>query len=188
MIIKGFFFDLDGTLVDTHEANFLAYQHATKVVKGVTLGDELRREIKAGNNSQLFLPMLVPDITEQEAADINTMKKQVYPDHLHMSKINEYLVTILRQLSGRHITALVTTARRDNALAVLRHHDIENLFTFMIFGDDVEKMKPYPDAYNLALEKSGLTSAQTIAFEDSEKGIAAAEAAGISAVRIKDFS
>jgi beta-phosphoglucomutase len=188
MIIKGFFFDLDGTLVDTHEANFLAYQQAAKRVRGTSLPDELRLHLKAGSNSHAFLPLLVPDITDADIAKINIAKKEIYPGSLHVSQVNEYLVTILKQLSGRHVTVLVTTAKKDNALAVLRHHRIEDLFSFMVFGDDVENMKPHPDAYHLALEKSGLKASEVIAFEDSEKGLAAAETAGIGVVHIKDFA
>lgn len=185
--IKGFFFDLDGTLVDTHEANFLAYQHATKLVKGVTLGSELLDELKAGNNSKAFLSHLMPDITDEEKSAINITKKEVYPSHLHTSKLNTYLVAILEQLSGHHVTALVTTAKKDNALAVLKHHNIEKLFSVMIFGDDVQSMKPHPDAYALALSRVQLKPEEVIAFEDSEKGLAAAAAAGISTVHIRSF-
>jgi beta-phosphoglucomutase len=187
MVVKGFFFDLDGTLVDTHQANFFAYQHATKIVKGITLGDELMVELKAGNSSKVFLPLFMPGITEDEVARINETKKAVYVNHLHTSKLNTYLVTILEQLSEYHITALVTTAKKNNALAVLKHHGISELFSIMVFGDDVDNMKPYPDAYNLALKKAGLKPEEAIAFEDSEKGLAAAEAAGISAVHIRNF-
>lgn len=185
--IKGFFFDLDGTLVDTHEANFRAYKQAASDVTGHELDDELKTRIKAGESSKEFLPALIPDISKEQLDQINVRKKEVYPDHLHVSELNTYLSTFLKQMSEDHVVALVTSAKKDNAEAVLKQHGIVDCFDFKIFGHDVSAMKPDPEAYLLALEKSGLAADEVIAFEDSQKGIDAALAAGIRPVHIRNF-
>lgn len=185
--IKGFFFDLDGTLVNTHEANFRAYKQAVHEVTGHQLSDDLMERIKAGESSKEFLPSLLPNISDEHVDAINTRKKEVYPSHLHASELNVFLSTFLQQMSEDYVTALVTTAKKDNAEAVLAAHNIDTYFDFKIFGHDVAEMKPSPEAYNLALEKSGLTADEVIAFEDSQKGINAATAAGIRTVHIRNF-
>lgn len=185
--IKGFFFDLDGTLVNTHESNFRAYREAIMDVVGVSVGDELSTYIKAGESSKNFLPKLLPHVTGAELSDIIHAKERHYPKHLGVSQLNEYLSTFLQQMSNHYVTVLVTTAKRNNALAVLKQHNFDTFFTYVIFGDDVVKMKPEPDAYMLALEKTQLTADDVIAFEDSANGIAAAHAAGIQTIQIKDF-
>jgi HAD superfamily hydrolase (TIGR01509 family) len=187
MTVKAFFFDLDGTLVDTHEANFLAYRHAVESVKGVLLDDVLRTRIKAGESSNHFLASLMPELTSQEIARINEEKGNIYPDHLDASLLNEYLSVFLQQMSEHYATVLVTTAKKKNALAVLRQHNLEHYFSDMIFGDDVRNMKPHPEAYVTALQKTNLQPNEVIAFEDSQKGIEAAEAAGITTVHIRNF-
>ena len=48
-------------------------------------------------------------------------------------------------------------------------------------------MKPNPEAYLLALHKTGLAADEVIAFEDSLKGEAAAIGAGINVIRIRNF-
>lgn len=186
-IIKGFFFDLDGTLVNTHESNFRAYRQAVESLTGVQLGEELKRHIKAGESSAIFLPKLLPGLTSDDVNAINKIKKQVYSDHLHVSSLNDYLKSFLEQMFDQYVTVLVTTAKKDNALAVLRAYDIDRLFTHKIFGEDVSQMKPDPEAYNLALEKTGLTADEVIAFEDSEKGTKAALSAGIHTIHIRNF-
>ena len=186
-LVRGFFFDLDGTLVDTHESNFRAYKQAVEHVTGVRLGGELKKNIKAGESSADFLPKVLPSVTQDEINAINKMKKKVYPNHLHASSPNEYLKIFLEQMYNQHITVLVTTAKRKNALAVLKAHNIDKYFTHAIFGEDVSLMKPNPEAYNLALEITGLLANEVIAFEDSEKGIKAALAAGISTIHIRNF-
>lgn len=185
--IKGFFFDLDGTLVNTHEANFRAYKQAVNDITGEELGDDLMAKIKNGESSKDFLPVLLPEVSNEHVDAINTRKKEVYPSHLDASELNVYLSTFLKQMSENYVTALVTTAKKDNAEAVLAAHGIDSYFDFKIFGHDVKSMKPSPEAYLLALEKSGLSADEVIAFEDSQKGIDAATAAGIATIHIRNF-
>lgn len=186
-VIKGFFFDLDGTLVDTHEANFLAYQEAVKIVKGVDLDDSLRDSIKAGESSHDFLPKHVSGIEDHEVDAVNSEKKRLYPQHLSKSTLNTELVGFLKNLTTHYTTVLVTTAKRKNAQSVLDHHSLAPLFTHTIYGDDVADMKPHPEAYLLALKLSGLQAYEVLAFEDSAKGMESATAAGINVIQIKDF-
>ena len=186
-VIKGFFFDLDGTLVDTHEANFLAYHEAVKTVKGVEVSDTLRQSIKSGESSKIFLPKLLLGLEGHEVDEINSEKKRVYSNHLNSSSLNGRLVGFLENLSEHYVTVLVTTAKQANARSVLKHHELESLFTHTIFGDDVVDMKPHPEAYLKALELTGLNADEVVAFEDSEKGMEAATGAGINVIQIKDF-
>lgn len=186
--IKGFFFDLDGTLVDTHEANYFAYREAINAVTSNIVGEELRESIMAGESSSVFLPKIVKGLETEGIADINRQKALLYPNYLHTSKLNDYLSVFLRQMSENYVTVLVTTAKQENARAVLEAHDLTKYFTFTIFGDDVTSMKPDPEAYLRALSLSELSPAEAIAFEDSEKGLKAANAAGIQVVHIRNFS
>lgn len=186
-LIKGFFFDLDGTLVDTHEANYYAYQKAIKTVKNIDTTDELRSRIIRGESSKNFLPGVIEHITDEEIDRINQEKKQVYPEFLHHSTVNSFLTNFLAGLQDHYHAVLVTTAKKENALAVIKYHNIEHFFTDMIFGEDVETMKPAPDAYILALKRTGLEKDEVIAFEDSVNGLRAAELAGINAVHVRSF-
>jgi beta-phosphoglucomutase-like phosphatase (HAD superfamily) len=46
----------------------------------------------------------------------------------------------------------------------------------------VERKKPAPDIYLLALERLGVTAAETLVIEDSRNGLLAANAAGLRCV------
>ncbi len=185
--IKGFFFDLDGTLVNTHESNYRAYEQAIHEVTGKTVGDALKDEIKNGESSSVFLPRLLEGVSDDITRQIRDRKKHVYSQHLHVSELNDFLSTFLENMSPHHITALVTTAKRKNAEEVLDVHGLAGYFDFCIYGDEVTNMKPDPEAYLKALKKSGLRSDEVIAFEDSERGVEAALAAGIQTIKIRTF-
>jgi len=187
MTIKGFFFDLDGTLVNTHESNYRAYCHAIESIRSIRLGNELKVAIANGEDSKVFLPRLIPGLSAEDLKAINDMKSEVYPQYLDVSELNNYLFSFLRKMSKHHITVLVTTAKPKNAMAVVNRHNLGEHFSLMVLGDEVENMKPHPQAYILALKKSGLNPDEVIAFEDSDSGIASAEAAGIKVIRVRDF-
>jgi HAD superfamily hydrolase (TIGR01509 family) len=185
-MIKGFFFDLDGTLVDTHMANFEAYRRAIQDVAATEIAfDAFKKSI--GQVAKTFLPQLVPGLQEIDYERIAALKADYYRDQMHMTQLNEGLVAFMELVKDAHLV-LVTTAKRRNAEAVLRHHNLERFFSVIITSEDVEHAKPNPEAYQLALRKTGLTAAEAVAFEDSEVGHVAAESAGLSVVMINTFT
>jgi beta-phosphoglucomutase len=185
-VIKGFFFDLDGTLVETHAANYHAYKQALADF-GIELAFE---DFKAtiGQQAHDFLPKLAPNLSTDEIKQVSDHKAKYYKKLMHVSTANEGLITFMRQMRKNHKIVLVTTARRRNLEAVLEHHSLTEDFDYIIAAEDVKHSKPDPEAYLLALEKTGLTAEEVITFEDSETGAKAAKAAGIAVVPINDFA
>ena len=187
-VVKALFFDLDGTLVDTHEANYLAYKDAIAQVLGdVPVADMLAQYISEGRSSKDFLPLVLSSVTPQQIVEINTVKKETYKNHASKTVLNEYLITFIKQFASSLVIGLVTTAKRHNVETILDAHGLHEYFDFIISGSDVSAMKPDPEAYNLALQKAGVSVDEALVFEDSEKGIQAAELAGLRVLHIKDF-
>jgi beta-phosphoglucomutase len=184
--IKGFFFDLDGTLVDTERANFEAYRIAIKYKVGVNIKPQQFKETN-GLSYKEFLPMIVPDIDSKMIEEISHHKRIAYGELMHLTRANTFLVDFLQNIAGYHQTALVTTAKRANAQAVLAAHDLQHLFDVVVYGDDVKKLKPHPAAYLRALNLCQLEPNEALAFEDSSAGLIAARQAGISTIHIRSF-
>jgi beta-phosphoglucomutase-like phosphatase (HAD superfamily) len=186
-VIKGLFFDLDGTLVNTYRADFLAYREAVQEVTGLEL---IEADYAALHGMEIGakLGRLIPGLTARQVDGIRQAKKLGYPKHVGLTVLNHGLTNFLAQMSSYHHCVLVTTAKHDNVTAVLGHHDLERYFQHIISGDDVARHKPDPEAYLLALEKTGLQPLEALAFEDSPSGVESAEAAGIPVVRITEFT
>lgn len=182
-VIQGFFFDLDGTLVDTYEADFLAYRDAIREVTGITIEREAFT-MTNGQEMRFKLQSLVPDVSEDRYPLIAQAKKQAYPNYIDRTTPNTALIDFLASHAKVHVMGLVTSAKRQNASLVLETYGLTKYFSVLVYGDEVANPKPAPDSYRLALDRAGLSADQVIAFEDSESGLAAAQAAGISVVRI----
>ena len=182
--IKALLVDLDGTLVDTAPANYLAYAQALRAV-GVEVERAQFDRIASGRNWRQFLPpLLEASGASAEAPAVAADKARIYPALLTHSVLNRPLADLIQ--AGRPVwrTALVTTASAANAAAVLRHHGVETLFDTVVTGSDVARHKPDPQGYWLAAERLGVDPSECLVFEDSDIGIAAAEAFGARCIRV----
>jgi HAD superfamily hydrolase (TIGR01509 family) len=182
-IVKGFFFDLDGTLVDTYQADFLAYRDAISAVTGASISDEQFAKTH-GQEMRQKLKSFNLKLSTEEIANIAEHKKQYYGRYIDQTKPLKELIGFLRYVSNGHTTVLVTTAKAQNAKLVLEAHGLTKFFTHTVFGDEVQYSKPHPQAYKLALAKCGLRPKEVIAFEDSDSGITSATKAGIVVVKV----
>ena len=184
-MIKGFFFDLDGTVVDTHRANFLAYQRALQDV-GVKIDfNDFKQTI--GSAAKSFLPILAPGLQQADYKLIVDHKAIYYREVMLHTTANQEILQFIKDIKNTCQVALVTTAKTKNVEAVLGHHKLGGLFDCVVTQEDVKELKPHPEAYLRALRLTGLKPKEAVAFEDSESGVAAAKAAGIPVITIKDF-
>ncbi len=177
--------DLDGTLVDTLGANRAAYT-AALAEQGVSVNPAAFDQVAHGRNWRQFLPELLAAAgSAAEPAVVAARKAALYGAMLDHSRVNTGLVRLLEAARGECRLALVTTASRGNAEAVLRHHGLDRLFEVVVTGDDVTCHKPAPDAYALAAERLGVAPGACVVVEDSDIGVAAGIAFGAAVLRVR---
>ena len=175
-MIKAIITDFDGTLVDTFEANLLAYQEAF-AKEGIRLTQERYRECFGCRFDGFMTAMGVVD--DQVAGRIKQYKKESYTKYFHLLRINEPLVRLIesfKAMGGK--TAIASTARKENLMNAVNYLGISKHFDLIYAGVDVKKGKPSPEIYLKAMDALGVSPEQTLIFEDSDVGIQAAKAAG----------
>lgn len=177
-MIKAIITDLDGTLVDTFEANYEAYMLAFKRYY-YEIGYGLSRsqyQSCFGLRFDAFMDyMKVYD--EKLRAKIKKEKARVYPMCFSSLKPNNTLIDFIKkaQMSGVK-TAIASTAQRNNLLNVLNHLGITDIFDLIIAGDAVKEGKPSPEIYLTSMKMLNVFPEETLIFEDSNVGIQAAQA------------
>jgi HAD superfamily hydrolase (TIGR01509 family) len=82
---------------------------------------------------------------------------------------------------------LATNSGREFATRALRAAGIYERFAAVVSAEDVERPKPAPDVYLAAAAELGADAADCVALEDSETGVAAAKAAGMTVVGVPSF-
>lgn len=176
--------DFDGTLVDTRAANAEAYGRAF-AAHGRSF-DRQRYDELFGLRYAELMAELAPDADADEQRSIAAAKADEYRGLHGMMRLNRDLVEQLRGMRVDGVrTGLASTARRLNVAPVLETFGIADLFDVLIFGEDVRRGKPDPECYERAVAALGVASDQTLVFEDSEAGIAAASAAGCRVVEVR---
>ena len=182
VVVSTYFCDLDGTLIDTAQANFRAYHLALEQF-GVPF-DWKCFTTTWGRDSRDFLPEVAPTLSSGQIAQVRSEKANCYPQFLQLTRLNVPLYRLLVSLKGTASIGLVTTAKRANVSDVLLHHHLDGLFDYVVCGEDTTRSKPWPDPYLYALQVARIPAERAITFEDSATGMESARRAGIAAVRI----
>jgi putative hydrolase of the HAD superfamily len=66
----------------------------------------------------------------------------------------------------------------------LKRAGLTEHFDVFATADDVDRVKPDPAVYRVALERLGVAPEEALAVEDSPNGLAAARAAGVACVAV----
>ena len=177
MTLRAVLVDLDCTLVESDDANAAAYAEALREFGVPVEAADVAPRIR-GRSWRDFLPELIGAGSDVDPAAVARRKQALYPGHFGLLRLNGGLVDLIGGLRGRFALGLVTTASRRSAKPLLAHFALDSLFDTMVLGDDVARLKPDPEAYQLAAARLQVAPGECIVIEDSEVGIAAARAFG----------
>lgn len=179
-------FDLDGTLADTFELNFVAYRAALHEF-GVTLGREDYQKVH-GLPARLSIPaMACRELSEDEVAAVKRAKLAVFQSLLvHASDLVRALpvATLLQYPKYGVRRAVVTSASGASATAIISAFRWSERIDALVSAEDVEA-KPSPAPYLKALELLRTSPERAVAFEDSDIGMSAAVAAGLVVIDVR---
>jgi len=175
-MIEAIITDFDGTLVDTFEANFLAYQKAFFEV-GLSLARSQYRDCYGLRYDCFMQAMKIED--PQLAESIKEAKKNYYPLFFDQFRPNNSLIRLIETFhSAGQKTAIASTARKENLMNAIDYLGIESIFNHIFAGIDVTRGKPSPEIYLKAMAALSVSPSNTLIFEDSVVGVAAAKSSG----------
>jgi beta-phosphoglucomutase-like phosphatase (HAD superfamily) len=168
-------FDLDGTLVDTNLANYLTYKIAIEKVINTKISISYNPRERF---NRVVLKKVIPDLTKKEYEKIIKLKNKLFTKYLPKTKLNTLVVNTLKKYSKTNTTILVTNCRKDRALMTLKYHGIINLFTHLLYRQNVCGLNN-ANKYKIALLRFKLSPDSVIVFENEEFEIKDAVLAGI---------
>jgi HAD superfamily hydrolase (TIGR01509 family) len=192
MPIRGFLFDLDGTLVDSERETAEAMARALWRGQGIALA-QYDRDFIIGRSWVAIYDSLAaryPQLTwnrEETIARTAMLRDEVFA---------EIGITVLP--GARAVLAwtrdrpraLVTGSSRVEVTQVLPLIGPEATFPVIVAAEDVARSKPAPDGYQAAIAALGLVASECLVIEDSVAGIAAGRSAGciVVACRAGNFA
>jgi HAD superfamily hydrolase (TIGR01509 family) len=176
---RGLFLDLDGTLADS--LTVLRRVYFRFLEKFGFAGSDAEFDRLNGPKLNEVVTRLdtfyqLPGTIEDLAISYNQLIDDAYAQVSPSKGAGELLGTATEK--GWIIT-LVTSNSGARARAWLSQVGFADWVDFLVSGEEVERGKPWPDLYQLALSRTTCAVANSVAVEDSPKGAKAALAAGL---------
>ena len=183
MQIKLIILDFDGTLASTEDANMEAYVLALRE-EGIELDTEEYKRRYFGMRCPEFLREI--GITNEEDMErIRRRKIELYPSCFDSVYLNEPLWNFTQDFRTKGGKVwIVSTGQKENIENAMRYLGIKEDVDGILTSCDVTEPKPSPEAFLKAMSIEGVTPAETLIFEDSFVGLAAAEASGATYIKV----
>lgn len=178
-VVEAVLFDLDGTLLDTLDLILTSFRHATLVVLGEALPDELLLR-----DMGMPLARQLREIAPAHAEELlEVYRAHNAAHHDALARVFSGTSAVLDRLEELGVPMGVVTSKG----SPMAHHGLERFgirryFRAVVTADDVSvhKPDPYPLAHAAAL--LGVELANTVYLGDSPHDIAAARAGGAVSV------
>lgn len=183
--IHGLIFDFDGLILDTESPEFTSWrdifsEHGCVLSLeewAVCIGTADVFDPCAHLEAQLGRPVDREGLRTERRRRSNALISVQTPLPGVVERINEARAVGMK-------LAVASSSSRDWVEGHLTRLDLAHHFHCIRCSDHVERVKPDPALYRLALEGLGLRPENAIAFEDSPNGILAAKRAGIFCVAV----
>jgi HAD superfamily hydrolase (TIGR01509 family) len=180
-------FDMDGLMIDSEVVYREAWFRAIGEFNREMPEETFRRFLGRNNQDSRVL------LAEIYGADFDVngflhVCRSLAHEHIDRHGIpqKQGLEALLNQLDGRRLAkAVATSTRREWALRSLG--PLAARFEVLTTGDEVERGKPAPDIFLLCADRLQASPDECLVLEDSEAGIRAAHAAGMTAIMIPDL-
>lgn len=181
-LVRALLWDNDGVLVDTEQLYFEVTRDVLATT-GIVLTDEQYRDLFLVQGRGAWHLCAERGVSNEEIVRLRSTRNDRYSEGLQRGSLAlEDVETVLRALHGRYPMGVVTSSRRDHFELIHAHTGFLRYFDFALTAHDVERVKPDPELYLKAVERSGFKATECLAIEDSERGLHAARAAGVPCV------
>lgn len=186
-MLKAVIFDMDGVLLDSEACNLRSAREAFQSL-GIPLTPEDETEI-TGRHPIDYLALLGTrhGLAPERFEELRALQTAAYYRCWdQQARLNEGAVEVLDALRQRGLlTGLATSGSRGYVERILDRFQLRPHFDVVLTKDDVQRRKPDPEMYNLALQRLGTLPNETLVVEDSEHGVRAAHQAGIRCLALR---
>jgi beta-phosphoglucomutase len=178
-------FDFDGVLLDSEPAHFACWREVLAPL-GITVDWDTYREHCIGVADYTMLEFLArraspPVAAERLWAEYSRKNGKFLERMASNPPFPQQTRRLIEDLSDYKL-AVVSSSARAEVEPVLAAAGLRRCFDAVVYGEDVERLKPAPEPYLLAAKRLGISTALVV--EDSDPGVASGRAAGFDVLRI----
>lgn len=180
-----FLFDLNGTMINDMDYHIKAWHRIFNELGAVKSFEETKMECY-GKNHEVLERVFPKRFSEEEKDKMSIEKEKQYqmeyaPEMKLIEGLSEFLEKAYRK---GYKMAIGSAAIMYNIDFVMEGLNIRHYFDSIVSADDVNKSKPDPETYFQCASQLNAHPAECIVFEDSPKGVEAAQRAGMKAIAL----
>ena len=178
-----YFFDMDGTLVNSEGFKGMALSETCKLFGGQAASENYRAVM--GENWSIVMNHFfkIAQIYPNRA-EFNSEFDKIYQKLLSENLcLNKGVKNLLSKLKARNKKiAIVSSETKWMVEQILNRFELSKFFNLIVGEEQVENHKPDPEAFLLALNYFSISNSEALVFEDSRAGLIAAKKAGCDAI------
>ena len=177
--------DLDGTLADTEQAHYAAWQLLCREYGRELSWDEFKPTFGLGNSDILHM-LIDPAVQEPELERLSQRKEALFRDGTGgMVAAMPGALALVAHLQSLGIAqAIASSAPMENITFVLHALGLEETFAALVSRWQVPRGKPFPDIFLRAAEEVRTAPGRCVVLEDAPAGVQAGKAAGMRTVAL----
>ena len=171
-------FDMDGVIIDT-EPLYTKAEIRLFSEYGVEIPPEDWSLFRGCAEDDFFtLSMQRYQVTEDRAVFMEKGREYVRDEFKKGLVFMPGFKDMLKRVQKKHATGLVTASPRHNIDFLCELIHLNNIFKYIVSGDESTRNKPHPDPYLEMMERLNVLPNNTVIIEDSLHGLNAALSSG----------
>jgi beta-phosphoglucomutase len=179
--------DVDGTLVDTAELHFAAWEAIARE-RGHPFSRAAFAATFGRRNPEIIQELFGQQFTEAEVAELGWRKEELYKAAAREQGVSllpgvRTLLEGLQEAGFRQ--AVGSSAPRSNLDLILQLTNIASFFQAVVSMEDTQRGKPDPQVFQVAAVRLGVEPARCLVVEDAVAGVQAARAGGMRCVAVR---
>ena len=180
-MIRSLVFDFDGLMIDTETPDFASWQEIYQSYgANLTLGEW---SVCIGLAASDYDPYANLAAQIGKPVDRELIRQERRARYLELIEAQDPLPGVVDLLVAAQAAdfkiGMATSSTEGWALGHLQRLGLDHYFEVIFTAADVEKAKPDPALYRMAVEALGVPPHQAIALEDSRNGMLSAKGAGL---------
>jgi beta-phosphoglucomutase family hydrolase len=184
MPLQAVIFDLDGTLVDSMPLHHRIWVQALATV-GLEFPEELFYRLGGWTTREIIRRLALEQGKTVDVDSLADLRDRAFREHRHEAEAIPEIVGAARHFHGHLPLAIATGGTRAQATAILTRLGLLELFPVLVCAEDTRNHKPHPEPFLRAADLLGVEPSACLVYEDTDAGLAAAEAAGMRAIDVR---
>ena len=185
---KACIFDLDGVIVDTVPAHFIAWkamadelnipftEEDNEHLKGVSRVDSMKRILALGQMTK----------TDEEIKEMTDKKNAIYVDIISKMTDKDILpgvIDFIQLLKDNNIATAIGSSSK-NTPTILKAVGLNDTFDAIVDGNQVTHSKPDPEVFLKGAQKLNVAPEECLVLEDAISGVEAAKNGGMKCIGV----